>query len=99
MSAPVREHPHRRFNALTGDWILVSPHRTQRPWQGRREGDPADSRPAFDPQCNLCPGNSRAGGAQNPPYTGTFVFTNDFPALLSETPPRDADASLLFRAR
>lgn len=97
MSEPVREHPHRRFNALTGDWILVSPHRTQRPWQGRREGDSVDSRPAFDPQCYLCPGNPRAGGAQNPQYTGTFVFTNDFPALLPETPQRDADASLLFR--
>lgn len=97
MSGPLREHPHRRFNALTGDWILVSPHRTLRPWQGRQEGDPVDSRPMHDPKCYLCPGNSRAGGVRNPEYTETFVFTNDFPALLPQTPPQEADASPLFR--
>jgi UDPglucose--hexose-1-phosphate uridylyltransferase len=78
------DHPHRRYNALTGDWILVSPHRTKRPWQGKRETPPADSRPAHDPKCYLCPGNERAGGLHNPNYTGTYVFTNDFAAILPE---------------
>ena len=80
--------PHRRFNHLTGEWVLVSPHRTQRPWQGQQESTPADGRPAYDPTCYLCPGNERAGGAQNPAYTGTYVFRNDFSALL------DQDSSL-----
>lgn len=97
MSEPLREHPHRRYNALTGDWILVSPHRTQRPWQGRREADPVGARPAYDPRCYLCPGNSRAGGEQNPQYAETFVFSNDYPALLPETPQVETDASPLFR--
>jgi UDPglucose--hexose-1-phosphate uridylyltransferase len=82
MNPTLLEHPHRRHNALTGEWILVSPHRTKRPWQGRQEGAPAAQRPAYDPKCYLCPGNERAGGARNPPYTGTYVFTNDFAAML-----------------
>ena len=64
--------PHRRRNALTGAWVLVSPHRTQRPWQGQREAAVADVRPAHDPQCYLCPGNPRAGGVRNPAYAGTY---------------------------
>jgi UDPglucose--hexose-1-phosphate uridylyltransferase len=79
-----QDHPHRRYNALTGDWILVSPHRTQRPWQGKRESVAANDRPQYDPTCYLCPGNTRAAGVQNPKYTETYVFTNDFPALLPE---------------
>src|SRR5262249_10571238 len=79
-------HPHRRFNALTGEWLLVSPHRTQRPWQGQREGANLEKRPAYDPTCYLCPGNPRAGGATNPQYTDPFVFTNDYPAFLPDTP-------------
>jgi UDPglucose--hexose-1-phosphate uridylyltransferase len=74
--------PHRRFNLLTGEWVLVSPHRTQRPWQGKVETVPPDSRPHYDPECYLCPGNERAGGVKNPVYEHTFVFDNDFSALL-----------------
>jgi len=73
--------PHRRFNPLTGEWVLVSPQRTQRPWQGGTEATAGGARPQHDPGCYLCPGNVRARGATNPPYTGTFVFDNDFPAL------------------
>jgi UDPglucose--hexose-1-phosphate uridylyltransferase len=72
---------HRRCNALTGDWVLVSPHRTLRPWQGRQEPSASTSATAYDPSCYLCPGNPRADGGRNPGYDGTFVFANDFPAL------------------
>jgi len=78
--------PHRRLNILTGEWVLVSPHRTQRPWQGQVEKLPPDTRPAYDPQCYLCPGNVRANGERNPDYPGTFVFTNDFAALQPDSP-------------
>lgn len=80
------EHPHRRYNPLMRQWILVSPHRTQRPWQGQVEAPPVDRRPSYDPGCYLCPGNERTGGARNPAYTGTFVFDNDFAALLPGAP-------------
>jgi UDPglucose--hexose-1-phosphate uridylyltransferase len=74
--------PHRRYDPLTDQWVLVSAGRTQRPWQGRQErGTAVDERPAFDPECYLCPGNARVSGARNPDYTSTFVFTNDFAAL------------------
>lgn len=73
--------PHRRLNPLTGEWILVSPQRTQRPWLGQVEKVPQEELPAYDPSCYLCPGNERAGGKHNPAYTSTFVFDNDFPAL------------------
>jgi UDPglucose--hexose-1-phosphate uridylyltransferase len=76
------ESPHRRYNPLTGEWLLVSPHRNQRPWLGQVEKAQLQHLPAYDPTCYLCPGNSRAGGKQNPHYTSTFVFDNDFPALL-----------------
>jgi UDPglucose--hexose-1-phosphate uridylyltransferase len=74
--------PHRRFNPLTGEWVLVSPHRTKRPWLGQVEKTPPEDLPAYDPGCYLCPGNERAAGRRNPVYTGTFIFDNDFPALL-----------------
>lgn len=74
--------PHRRFNPLTGEWVLVSPHRAKRPWQGQVEKTPAENLPQYDPTCYLCPRNARAGGVMNPDYTETFVFDNDFSALL-----------------
>ncbi|MBV9674656.1 MAG: UDP-glucose--hexose-1-phosphate uridylyltransferase [Verrucomicrobia bacterium] len=76
------QYPHRRYNTLTGDWILVSPHRTQRPWQGKQETAARQTRPAYDPKCYLCPGNERAGGEKNPDYKATYVFTNDFAAIV-----------------
>lgn len=81
-----KEHSHTRLNILTGDWILVSPHRMKRPWQGKVESLPADNRPAYDPACYLCPGNKRSDGTVNPAYTDAYVFTNDFSALLPDTP-------------
>ena len=79
-----KEHSHTRLNILTGDWILVSPHRMKRPWQGKVETLPADNRPAYDATCYLCPGNKRSDGSMNPAYTDAYAFTNDFSALLPE---------------
>jgi UDPglucose--hexose-1-phosphate uridylyltransferase len=93
------DQPHRRFNALTGEWVFVSPHRNRRPWQGRIEPSPAASRPQYDPQCYLCPGNVRANGEQNSPYRSTHVFTNDFPAFLPETVAQDATQHPLLQAQ
>jgi UDPglucose--hexose-1-phosphate uridylyltransferase len=73
---------HRRQNPLTGEWVLVSPHRTQRPWLGQVEKAAPENLPAYDPNCYLCPGNGRAEGKRNPDYHSTYVFDNDFPALL-----------------
>lgn len=78
--------PHRRYNPLTREWVLVSPHRSQRPWLGQVEKTPQQHLPAYDPTCYLCPGNSRAGGVQNPAYDSTFVFDNDFASLLPDSP-------------
>ncbi len=77
------DRPHRRLNLLTGQWVLVSPHRAKRPWLGQVEKIPPENLPTYDPTCYLCPGNQRSAGAVNPPYTETFVFDNDFAALLA----------------
>ncbi|KAI7878776.1 galactose-1-phosphate uridylyltransferase [Lichtheimia hyalospora FSU 10163] len=79
-------HSHRRYNPLTRSWVLCSPHRTQRPWQGHRESQPIDKIPSYDPRCFLCPGNERANGDHNPLYTHTFTFPNDFSAVRQQQP-------------
>ena len=91
--------PHRRFNPLLREWVLVSPHRTERPWLGRveRAGKPPAIK--FDPNCYLCPGNQRARGARTPPYTQTCVFDNDFPAMLSDFAPIQFDVGGLLAAK
>jgi UDPglucose--hexose-1-phosphate uridylyltransferase len=92
------DHPHRRHDPLQDQWVLVSPHRTRRPWQGQVESLPLERKPAYDPQCYLCPGNARAGDARNPAYDDVFVFTNDFAALLPETPEAPTGIDPLFRS-
>ena len=95
------DHPHRRHNPLTGDWVLVSPHRAKRPWQGQQEKTAPDNRPPHDPSCYLCPGNERIGGENNPDYQQPYVFTNDFPALMEDTPDSHSEhdnGNDLFRA-
>ncbi len=82
------DRPHRRLNLLTGQWVLVSPHRARRPWQGQVEKLPVEKLPEYDPTCYLCPGNQRNTGNQNPAYSSTFVFDNDFAALL---PPEEGE--------
>src|SRR5215831_13785990 len=97
MTFDLQQNPHRRFNPLTREWVLVSPHRAQRPWQGRVESQ-APAAPHYDPNCYLCPGNSRAGGLRNPDYETTFAFDNDFAALLPTTPAAKSHNSNLFLA-
>ena len=86
-------NPHRRFNPLTGQWVVVSPHRGKRPWQGAQEALASDERPAHDPSCYLCAGNERITGDTNPQYTETYVFPNDFPALLKDGGAGEPDAN------
>jgi UDPglucose--hexose-1-phosphate uridylyltransferase len=95
----IDDHPHRRFNPLRQEWVLVSPHRNDRPWQGHVDAPASASAPAYDPGCYLCPGNERAHGVRNPPYTATFAFENDFPALMPTTPRLATSGSDLLVAR
>ncbi len=88
--------PHRRYNPLLDEWVLVSPQRLERPWQGRFEAPETPSLPAHHPACYLCPGNERANGVRNPAYTSTFAFDNDFPALLPEAGEAELDDGLLL---
>ncbi|MFQ3547417.1 MAG: UDP-glucose--hexose-1-phosphate uridylyltransferase [Termitinemataceae bacterium] len=93
------EYPQRRYNPLAGEWVLVSPHRTKRPWQGQVEKPAIDTLPQYDPTCYLCPGNERAGGIKNPVYDGVFTFPNDFAALLYDAPEESMhEAKGLFQA-
>ncbi|MGM1056580.1 MAG: UDP-glucose--hexose-1-phosphate uridylyltransferase [Bacteroidota bacterium] len=80
----INKVPHRRYNILTGEWILVSPHRTKRPWQGKTEKSATEIQPEYDPTCYLCPGNIRNSGEKNPVYKEPYSFINDFPALLPD---------------
>ena len=91
------DHPHRRQNPLTGNWVLVSPHRAKRPWQGQQESPDRAKRPVHDPECHLCPGNKRITGDINPGYAGTFVFTNDFAALTVDAPDAPVTDNPLFQ--
>lgn len=87
--------PHRRYNPLSDEWVLCSPHRTLRPWQGAQEKPTPRDAPSYDPECYLCPGNERQRGARNPDYEHTFVFRNDFSALLPDSPLGSFEQGLL----
>ena len=99
MAFEATEHPHRRYNPLMDEWVLISPQRTKRPWQGKQEKPPPDNRPPYDPNCYLCPGNVRANGDRNPDYDSVFVFTNDFAAVLPDVPQAAASENPLFQIK
>lgn len=95
----LEDDPHRRYNPLKDEWVLVSPHRNKRPWMGKQEKAPVTDKPSHDPNCYLCPGNARTSGAVNPDYHGPFVFDNDFPAMLTDTPLGVQQDGPLFTAK
>lgn len=92
------DHPHRRFNPLTKEWIVVSAQRLKRPWLGKVETPARVQLPQHDPTCYLCPGNDRSNGTTNPTYDGTYIFPNDFPVLLSNVPAPEQEPNDLFTA-
>ncbi len=94
----LKQQPHRRYDPLRGEWVLISPHRTQRPWQGETALAASPVTPFYDPECYLCPGNRRANGEINPAYEHTYTFTNDYAALSPETPSRKEEPSPLLLA-
>ena len=95
----IAEQPHRRRNILTDEWVLVSPHRSKRPWNGKVEKAEQATLPAYDPDCYLCAGNHRAAGLKNPDYKEPFVFDNDFAALLPDTPTETVTVDNLLQAK
>lgn len=94
----IQQFSHRRLNILTGEWILVAPHRTKRPWQGHQEDEIHKNTVGYDPSCYLCPGNTRANGEINPSYDSTYTFVNDFSALIHDVPVFEMDESALLVA-
>ncbi|GAB5459109.1 MAG: galactose-1-phosphate uridylyltransferase [Henriciella sp.] len=90
--------PHRRFNPLNNEWVLVSPQRNLRPWQGETTEPDRSQPPSHDPSCYLCPGNTRVTGDQNPDYSGTYVFDNDFPALMEDSAAPDQEQDIFLRS-
>lgn len=97
MNQDLQDYSHKRYNILTGEWVLVSPHRAKRPWQGQNEAVSNEERPSHDPSCYLCAGNTRINGEKNPDYQDVFVFTNDFAALQTTSPQFSVNEGL-FRA-
>lgn len=99
MEFNINEHPHRRFNPLLNEWILVSPHRAKRPWQGQNETPSTENSVAHDENCYLCAGNTRSNGEQNPKYDACYVFDNDFPALLEDDITFESKLNPLFQIK
>ncbi|RRO26168.1 UDP-glucose--hexose-1-phosphate uridylyltransferase [Flavobacteriaceae bacterium 14752] len=95
MQTDFNTNPHKRYNILTGEWVLVSPHRTKRPWQGKTDKSMSMQKETYDANCYLCPGNTRASGDKNPNYKGTYSFKNDFSALLEDTGKAEFNEGLL----
>lgn len=95
----IQQYSHRRYNALTGEWVLVAPHRTKRPWQGKQEATIIKTTAQYDPDCYLCPRNKRASGAENPDYKSTYTFVNDFSSLIDDVPEFRIDDSDLIIAQ
>ncbi|MBP0904021.1 UDP-glucose--hexose-1-phosphate uridylyltransferase [Mariniflexile gromovii] len=96
MNTDLQDYSHKRYNILTGEWVLVSPHRAKRPWQGQNEAVSNETRPTHDPSCYLCAGNTRINGEINPNYEDVFVFTNDFAALQTDSKTFQVEDGLLL---